>query len=965
VGDYLVCSAFYSKKRDIMITNFKGKLILTALTASSLFVAGCTSVTPSTKNVKASTQESAGSTIPYEKYELDNGLTIVLHEDMSDPLVEVNVTYHVGSAREELGRSGFAHFFEHMMFQGSENVADEEHFKIVTEAGGTMNGTTNSDRTNYFQTVPINQLEKVLWLEADRMGFLLDAVTQEKFETQRETVKNERGQRVDNRPYGLRFERTGEALYPVGHPYSWSTIGYVEDLDRVNVNDLKRFFQKWYGPNNAVVTIGGAIDKAQTKAWIEKYFGPIPRGPEVLKAEKAPAVLEETRFITLEDKVHLPLMQVTLPTVYANHPDEPALDVLANILGSGKTSLLYKNMVKNGLALQAFAGHGCRELACEFTMLALVNPQKVQGLKQMQTIIDETLAEFEERGVEDDDLQRVKASIESNTIFSLQSVSGKVRQLASGQVFNDEPDGIQAEIARYNAVTKADVVRVYNKYVKDKPAVVLSVVPRGKPELAVAEQNFVLPERNFEAQTAAADDIKQADIKDNFDRSIQPTAGVNPIVDIPDFWKYSFDNGIDILGVDTKETPTVFLNIAIEGGPLLDDASKPGVASMTARMMNESTALSTNEEMANKLALLGSSVSFSSSGRYTNIYVSSLSKNIEATIAILQEKLFNPGFNEEDFNRLKQSSLQGLQQALKNPSALAGRARGLVLYGDDSILGQPDGGTTASVQSMTLDDVKTFYHKYYRPNYADMVVVGDISKEKAISVTSLLSKWQGRDYDLPKVEQFESKGKGKIYLVDNPGGVQSVVSLVKHALVFDSEGEYFRAQLMNFPLGGMFNSRINLNLREDKGYTYGARSGFSGGKLTGTFSAGADVAGEHTVASIQEFLAEMNKYKASGMTEAELEMMKKAFTQRDALSSETPTRKAGILVRMLGYDLDKDYRRRQKDIIANATTDELNALADKWLDTDNMDIIVVGDAATLREQLTVLDREIIDFTVPM
>jgi zinc protease len=945
-----------------MIKNLGRKAVFGALAASVIVLAGCK--TASNDNANMETDNLSGSVIKYEKYQLENGLTVILHEDQSDPLVEINITYHVGSAREELGRSGFAHFFEHMMFQGSENVDDEEHFKIVTEAGGTMNGSTNSDITNYYQTVPVNQLEKILWLESDRMGFLLDAVTQEKFENQRETVKNERGQRVDNQPYGLRFERTGEALYPVGHPYSWSTIGYVEDLDRVNVNDLKKFFQKWYGPNNAVLTIGGAIDKAQTKAWIEKYFGSIPRGPEVERAAKAPATLAETRYITLEDKVHLPLLQITMPTVYAKHPDEAPLDVLANILGGGKTSLLYKNMVQNGLALQAFAGHPCRELACEFQLLALVNPQKVQGLQQMQTIIDETLAEFEQRGVQDDDLQRTKAGIESSTIFGLQSVAGKVRQLASGEIFYNEPDGIQADIERYNAVTKADIMRVYEQYVKNKPAVVLSIVPKGKAELAVAEQNFTLPERDFEENTASAEDIKQADIKDDFDRSVQPTAGVNPIVGIPDFWKHSFENGIEILGVDTDETPTVFINIAMEGGVLLDSADKPGVAAMTAQMMNESTALSSNVEMANRLELLGSSISFRSSGRYTNIYVSSLSKNLDETLLLLQEKLFTPGFKEDDFARLKQNTLQGLQQALKNPSTLASRARDIVLYGEDSVLGMPSGGTTASVQAINLDDLKAYYESYYRPNLVDMVIVGDLPKQQAIAAVSLLSKWEGKDYNLPTFGEFTNAEKGKVYLVDNPGGVQSVISILKHAMVYDAEGEYFKAGLMNFPLGGMFNSRINLNLREDKGYTYGARSGFSGGKNTGTFSAGADVAGQHTVASIQEFLKEMDTFRESGMTQDELELMKKAYTQRDALSSETPTRKAGILIRMLGYDLDKEYRERQKEIINNATVEELNTLAKKWLDTDSMDIIVVGDAETLREKLKVLGRDIVDLEVP-
>jgi zinc protease len=393
------------RRSSLTLSTYKKAFALTTtLTLCLVFVNGCTQQ----NSIVAAPVTLQGESIKHYKYVLENGLTVVIHEDNSDPLVNVNVTYHVGSAREQIGRSGFAHFFEHMMFQGSQNVDDEEHFKIITEAGGNLNGTTNSDRTNYFQTVPANQLEKVLWLEADRMGFLLPAVTQKKFENQRETVKNERAQRVDNQPYGLRNERTAQTLYPTGHPYSWSTIGYVEDLERVGLDDLKAFFKRWYGPNNAVLTIGGDIDIAQTKAWVDKYFSPILRGPDVIDAAKQPATLDYTRYITLQDNIHLPMLQVTYPTVYANHQDEAALDVLASILGEGKTSLLHKNMVKESLAVQAFAAHPCQELACEFTLLSLANPQNVRDLKSLNGIIHDSLAEFEERGVQDDDLQRVK-----------------------------------------------------------------------------------------------------------------------------------------------------------------------------------------------------------------------------------------------------------------------------------------------------------------------------------------------------------------------------------------------------------------------------------------------------------------------------------------------------------------------------------------------------------------------------
>jgi len=929
-----------------------------------LSVSGCAKKGSDSAEIPVDAVSLEGDTIKYHKYELANGLTVVLHPDSSDPLVNVNVTYHVGSAREEYGRSGFAHFFEHIMFQGSQHVADEAHFKIITEAGGNLNGTTNADRTNYFQTVPANQLEKVLWLEADRMGFLLPAVTQEKFETQRETLKNERGQRVDNQPYGLRSERTAEALYPKGHPYSWSTIGYVEDLDRVNVDDLKAFFKRWYGPNNAVLTVGGDIDIVQTKAWIEQYFGPIAKGPEVVSAEKQPAVLSETRYLTLEDKVHLPLLQVTYPTVYRDHPDEPALDVLASILGDGKTSLLYKNMVKNGLAVQAFASHPCRELACEFMLLSLANPQSVANLKELNLIIQNTLNEFEERGVQDDDLQRVKSSIETSNIYSLQSVAGKVNMMAASQTFRGTPDTVNMEIERYNAVTKNDVMRVYQQYVKDKAAVVLSVVPTGQTQLAAAKQNFSLAERTIPSNTEAESELEAPVVVSAFDRSIMPKASMNKAVTVPDFWEHSFENGIKVLGVESNETPTLSLSLSMEGGVLLDPLNKTGLASLTAQLLNESTQQYSTEEIANQLSLIGSSIYFSANGRYMNVDVNSLSQHAEKTMTLLREKLLSPGFKQADFDLVKQRTLQSMQQSLKNPSVLASRARDILLYGDDVRLGLPDSGTLSSIQAITLDDVKAFYNDYVRPNHATLVAVGDVDKKQILALTEFLNTWQSKDYTIPIFDYETNIEEGKIFIVDNPNSVQSVINIFRHAPVFDPYNEYFKLTLANFTLGGMFNSRINLNLREDKGYSYGASSRFAGGKTTGNFIAAADVTAKFTKQSIEEFLYEIDNYQANGMNQEELAFLQNAYTQKDALQYETPSQKAGFLVRLLSLGLDKDYTAKQQEIIESISIEELNTLAAKWLDTSKMHILVVGDAATLKESLKDLGREIEIVEVP-
>ncbi|MCU7555111.1 insulinase family protein [Alteromonas sp. ASW11-19] len=937
------------------------------LTARVVFAAGVLALASACQYAKSPEEEvsvSADSSyIPYQKYTLDNGLTVILHQDDSDPLVHVDMTYHVGSAREEVGKSGFAHFFEHMMFQGSQHVADEQHFKVITESGGNLNGSTNTDRTNYYQTVPANQLEKVLWLESDRMGFLLPAVTQDKFENQRETVKNERAQRVDNQPYGQRFEKTSEALYPPSHPYSWITIGYTEDLDRVNVNDLKAFFARWYGPNNATLTIGGDIDIQQTKKWVQKYFGEIPAGPAVAEPEPKPVTLDETRYVTLEDNVHLPLLQITLPTVYARHPDEAPLDVLSDILGGGKASLFYKHLVKAGIAVQAGVSHPCRELACEFQMIALANPAKTQDLAALHKAIEATLKDFEQRGVTADDLARTKAGIEASTVFGLQSVAGKVSLLASNETFEGEPDLVAEDIRRYNAVTAEDVMRVYRKYIKDANAVVLSVVPDGQSGLAAAPQNFTFDERDLPPADPMQASVQEADLATSFDRSVMPEAGPVPVVEVPEYWQSALAPGITALGITSQETPTVTLSLSMEGGILLDPPGKAGTAYLTALMMNESTQNYSNEALANELAKLGSSISFSAAGRYTQVYVQSLTKNITPTLALLEEKLFRPAFRKEDFDRLKERVMQGLQQQQKTPSVLAKRARDLVLFGDENRVSFPDSGTLDSVQAITLEDIKAFYHRYYNPSQASVVAVSDLSQADVARGLAFLSDWQGEEYTIPDYQPFPEYNDQHVFLVDKPGAVQSVVYMVKRSLSYDATGDYFRARLMNFPLGGAFNSRINLNLREDKGYTYGASSSFLGGKTLGWFEVSTDLTRANTADGIQEIFNEINQYRKQGMTAEELLFLRNAFTLSDALDYETPGSKARFLRKLQSFNLPDDYRRQQVDILRNIGLDELRDVAREQLSPGQMQIIVVGDKATLAEQLSALELPIIEFSV--
>ncbi len=660
------------------------------------------------KLVETVEQKEGELVIPYKKYELENGLIVIIHEDHSDPIVHVDVTYHVGSAREEVGKSGFAHFFEHMMFQGSDNVADEQHFKIVSEAGGDLNGTTNMDRTNYFETVPSNYLERALWLEADRMGFLLDAVTKEKFEIQRATVKNERGQRYDNSPYGLVREKIGEHLYPYGHPYSWSTIGYVEDLDRVSVEDLKKFFLRWYGPNNAVLTVGGDVDPKEVIQLANKYFGSIPKGPEVKNQPKMPAVLEEDRYISYEDQyIQFPMFKMVIPTVYAYSEDEAPLDVLADILGGGKNSLFYKNLVKNQKAIQANAGHPASELSAEFHFTAI--PYPGVPLAEVEAIIRETLKEFKERGVTEDDLQRTKGMMEARMINNLATVSGKVSQLASYTTFLNNPNYSQTDIERYKNVTKEEVMRVFNKYIKDKPALILSVYPKGQSNLIARTDNFKRPGgESYQIPPSEYEGLVYNKAKDSFDRKTMPAAGKNPTIKVPELWKETLDNGVKIIGTLNDEIPTVTMQISIEGGHKLENKSNAGIADLTASLMNESTENYSTEELSNKLEKLGSNISVYSSDDNITISVTSLVKNLDTTLGILEEKLYKPAFLEEDFNRNKAQQLKAIVNQSTQPTQVAKYTFRKVLYGNENILSTPELGTDQSVESLTLDQIKKF-----------------------------------------------------------------------------------------------------------------------------------------------------------------------------------------------------------------------------------------------------------------
>ncbi|WP_305374320.1 M16 family metallopeptidase [Photobacterium leiognathi] len=892
--------------------------------------------------------------IPYSKYRLANGLTVILSPDHSDPLVSVDVTYHVGSAHEQQGKSGFAHFFEHMMFQGSKHVGDQQHFKLITEAGGDLNGSTGRDFTNYYETIPANQLEKVLWLESDRMGFLLDAVSQRKFEIQRDTVKNERAQSVENRPYGLVDERMDEALYPRSHPYSWQPIGYVEDLDRVDVDDLKAFFLRWYRPNNATLTIGGDINKAQTLEWVNKYFGSIPRGPEVKNAPKQPVTLPSDRYITLQDDIEQPMLVMGWPTAYLGATVQPSLDILGQVIGNGTNSLLYQKLVKTGKAVDAEAFQDCAELACTMYVYARAPSGGKGHLDTLRKEVMSVINGIEQQGIKKAQLDQIKGSVEASAIYGLQSVSDKVSQLAAYQTLFGNPNYISTELANIDKVNTQSVMQAYNQYIYQHPSVTVSVVPHGELQLQAAKPNYTPAPRVLPKNPKIEDkDLAYRTVKDNFDRSVMPKPSKPVKAVMPTLYEFSLANGIKVIGTQYQETPTISLQLTVPAGHRLDPASKEGLAELTAAMMNEGSEKFTAEEIASKLETLGSSISVHAGLYGTTISLNTLTKNLPETMALLEQRLFHPAFKESDFNRLKKQMIEGIVDAHQNVDWLASQATREVLF-KGTVFSRPEGGTKKTLSNITLQDVKDFYQRYYTPNGADAVVVGDITQSQLTKALAPIGQWQGAPAPSITPQVLPVLKQQAIWLVNKTDAPQTEIRLARQGMPFDATGELFKTQLANFNLAGNFNSRINMNLREDKGYTYGAGGYFSGDKEVGLGVYYAQVRANATVASIKEFLAELKKMSTSGVTDKEVNFMRLAVGQQDALSYETPSQKAALLGDILTYNLPKDFVAQRNYIVDSISKSMMNELAHKWFNPKDYQIIVVGDAKSLEPQLKTL-----------
>jgi zinc protease len=631
-------------------------------------------------------------------------------------------------------------------------------------------------------------------------------------------------------------------------------------------------------------------------------------------------------------------------------------------LGKGNNSILYQQLVKKQLALQANITSQLSELAGEFSIYVVPMPGKT--LADMEKLVRASLDSFEKRGVTDDDIEKFKGGAESQYINSLQSVSGKVFQLAAFQTFTGNPNQIGSLLKMYNSVTKEDVMRVYNQYIKGKHAVIVSVLPKGQENIAAAADNYVVDSSHYVAPNYGYESLKYVKATDNFDRSVHPGNGPNPVVKVPAFWRKDLPNNIKIIGAENNELPTVTLTISVPGGHLLQakDTSKLGLASFFADMMNEDTKNYTAEQMSVALQKLGSSIEVSSSRDAIVFSVQALKKNIDKTLALLQERMFNAKFTDNTFKRIQRQTLEGLKQLKTRPAAVADDVSAVVNYGPDHIFGMNENGTESSIKNITIQDVEAYYNNNMTSKNAKVVIVGDVTQNEILPKLAFLNKLPNKDINIPAVNAKPKEvEKSKIYLVNIPKAAQTEFRVgYVTGLKYDATDEYYKANLMNFTLGGGFNGRVNIDLREDKGWTYGARTAFDGDQYTGDFMFSSGIKADATDSALTELMKDLKTYVDGGIKDEELVFMKNAIGQRDALRYETGAQKAGFIQRILEYNLPANYVDQQNRILKNMTKPEIDALAKKWINPDKMNIVLVGDKARILPGLQKTGYEIIE-----
>ncbi|MFQ6673150.1 MAG: M16 family metallopeptidase [Fidelibacterota bacterium] len=884
-------------------------------------------------------EATKGIDIPYEKYVLDNGLTLIVHEDHKAPIVAVNVWYHVGSKNEKPGRTGFAHLFEHLMFNGSEDF-NEDYFGPLEKVGATdLNGTTNEDRTNYFQNVPSNAIDLVLWMESDRMGHLLGAIDQDKLDEQRGVVQNEKRQ-YENQPYSKSYELITENTFPKGHPYSWSVIGSMEDLDAASLEDVHQWFQTYYGAANAVIAIAGDIDPETARAKVETYFGDIPSGPPVARQEVWIAKMKGTHRQVAQDRVPLPRIYKVWNIPQWSSKDATYLNLVSDVLAAGKNSRLYKRLVyEDQIASSVSSYVDLREIAGQFTIVATA--QQGVDLKEVEAAIDEELSNLLKKGPVRKELERVKTHYRAGFIRGVERIGGfggKSDILARNEVYGGSPDFYKTTLARIQEATPRDLKSAANRWLSDG-VYILEIHPF--PQFSVKDQGV--------------------------DRSRLPDTGTFPKLEFPEIQKATLSNGLKIMLAERHDIPVVNLMLVIDGGYAADQFGLAGTASMAMSMLDEGTKSRSSLKISEELDMLGARLSAGSSLDVCTVSLSALKENLDASLEIYADVILNPVFPEKDLQRLKKQRLARIKQEKSAPVSMALRVLPGLLYGEGHAYSNPltGSGTEVSTDSMARKDLIEFHDTWFQPGNSSIVVVGDVLLNEVVErLERLFAGWEtAREVPRKNIDEVALPARAKVYFIDKPGAIQSFIMAGLLGPPTNNPDE-IAIETMNSILGGTFTSRINMNLREDKHWAYGARSFFWDARGQRMFVAYAPVQTDKTKESMAEISKELRDILGRRpASEEELTKAKKSQTLRLPGRFETMGAVSRAIKKMVEFGIPEDYYETYPDIVLGLGTDDVSDAAKKVVHPDRLIWLIVGDRSKVEKGIRDLgygEFEVID-----
>lgn len=885
--------------------------------------------------------------IPYKKYRLKNDLEVILSEDHRLPLVAVNIWYHVGPANERPGLTGFAHLFEHMMFEGSKHVGAKAHFLHLESAGASsINGTTDFDRTNYFETLPSNQLELALWLESDRMGFLLENLDNEKLENQRDVVRNERRQSIESAPYGLVQEELFHQLYPPDHPYYASVIGSHQDIEAARLGDVRDFFRLYYSPNNASLAIVGDIDSEKTMELVEKYFGPIPPGKPVPRPiVTTPRITSEKR-VTVTDQVELPRVYMTWLTEPIFSQADAEFDLMGKILGGGKSSRLYKRLVYDErIAQDVAAQQSSLALGSIFVLEATCKP----GIdpQRLESAIREELEKFQKEGPSPEELERSRNTIECAIIRGLENLGGfggVADRLNQYNHFLGDPGYLPKDLERYQKASTESIRILAEKELKRDAGVVIFGVPGAKIVNDVPKSSRE-PE-NVQMETPL--------IPDQEWRNSPPGPGPNPGLSLPVPKRFQLSNGLTILLLELHSLPIVSANMIVLSGSERNTPDRPGLASFTAEMLDEGTGKRSSLQIADDSDQIGASLSTGSSTDLSYIAMRTLKRNVEPAFDLVSDILLNPAFAAEEIDRIRNDRLTYILQQKDNPNLLASKVFYSTVYGPSHPYGNLDVGTEESNRAITREMLTEFYRSGYIPGNSALIVAGDITESELRALAEkYFGNWSGTGHT-PQKPATAPQPARRIVIVEKPDSSQTVLR-IGHVGVARSNPDYAALDVMNTALGGLFSSRINQNLREKHGYTYGASSAFIFKRGAGPFLVYTSVRADVTAPAVAEAFREIERIRNGEIAPEELATAKDSISRSLPGMFETTPEAASSIGQLFVHQLPLNYYHDLPEQIQSISAADVKRVAQAYLKPENAVVIAVGDRSRIQPELEKLD----------